>query len=92
MPPGDRSREYEAMQFCLAPREYGIQGHYIMVGLSTLSGPHMRLRDVMLIQPDFHREPTSLLHSWHEPRFQAPSSSDAMDTPRPTCKIWLFLY
>ena len=41
-------REYEALQFCLSPGEVGTQGHFLMVGLSTLPGAHMRLRDVLL--------------------------------------------
>jgi len=52
-PPGMVSREYEAMQFCLSPGEPGTQGCYLLIGLSTLSGAHMRLRDVLLYQPDF---------------------------------------
>ena len=56
--------------------------HYLLVGLSALSGPHMRLRDVMLFQQKFLRESMPLIHPWHEPPFQAPSASDAMDTPR----------
>ena len=66
----------------MSPGEPGTQGHYLPVGLSTLSGPHMRLRDVMLFQPDFLHECTPLIHPWHEPPFQAPSTSDTLDTPR----------
>ncbi len=47
-PIGIVPREYEVLQFCLSPGEPGTQGHYLMVGLSTLSGAHMRLRDVQL--------------------------------------------
>jgi hypothetical protein len=59
--------EYEALQFCLSPREPRTQGHYLRVGLATLSGAHMRLRDVLLFQPDFLQEATPLVHPWHEP-------------------------
>ena len=52
-PPGIVPREYEALQFCLSPGEPSTHGHYLLVGLSTLSGPHMRLRDVLLSQPNF---------------------------------------
>ena len=45
--------EYEAVQFCLSLAEPGTQGLYFLVGMSTLSGAHMRLRDVLLFQPDF---------------------------------------
>jgi hypothetical protein len=47
-PPGIVPREYEALQFCMAPRDFGTHGHYLMVGIFTFSGPHMRLRDVLL--------------------------------------------
>ena len=66
----------------LSPKECGIEGHYLLVSLSTLSGPHMHLRDVILFQLDFHQEPTPLVHPWHEPPFHAPYASDAMDSPR----------
>ena len=46
-------REYEALQFSLALGESGTLGHYLLVGMSTLSGANMRLRDVLLFQPDF---------------------------------------
>ena len=46
-------REYEALLFCLSPREHGTPGHYLLVGMSTLSGAYMRLHDVLLFQPDF---------------------------------------
>ncbi len=52
-PIGIVPREYEALQFCLSLGEPGTTGHYLLVGISTLSGAHMRLRDVMLFQPDF---------------------------------------
>ena len=47
-PIGIVPREYEALQFCLSPREPRTTGHYLLVGLSTLSGAHMRLRDVLI--------------------------------------------
>ena len=47
-PIGIVPREYEALQFCLSPGEPGTQGHYLLVGLSTLSGAHMRLRGALL--------------------------------------------
>jgi len=81
MPPGIVPREYEALQFCMSPGEPGTQGHYLLVGLFILSGPHMRLRDVLLFQPDFLQESMPLIHSWHEPPFQAHSKSDNLDTP-----------
>ncbi len=53
-----------------------------MVGLSTLSGAHMRLCDVLLFQPDFLQEATPMVSPWHAPPFLAPSTSDVLDTPR----------
>ena len=77
-PIGIVPREYEALQFCLSPGEPGTHGHYLLVGMSTLPGAHMRLRDVLLFQPDSLQEPTPLIHPWHEPTFLAPTSSDVM--------------
>ncbi len=48
-PLGIVPRKYEALLFYLEPRESGTRGHYFLVSLSTLSGPHMRLRDVLLL-------------------------------------------
>ena len=50
-----------------------------MVGLSTLSGTHMCIIDVLLHQPDSLQESPSLVLSLHEPPFLAPSTSDAME-------------
>ncbi len=41
-PIGIVPREYEALQFCLSPGDPGMQGHYLIVGLLTLSGAHLR--------------------------------------------------
>jgi hypothetical protein len=81
-PPGIVPREYEALQFCPSPGETCTKSPYLLVGMSTLSGPHMRLRDVMVFQPDFLHESMRLISPWHDPPFQAPSASDAMDTHR----------
>ncbi len=71
-PQGSVPREYEALQFCLSPGEHGTQGHYLLVGLSTLSGLHMRLRDVLLFQLDFIQESMPNVHPWHEPPYKLP--------------------
>ena len=52
-PPGIVPREYEALQICLSPGEPGTLSHYLLVGLSPLSGAHVRLRGVLIFQPDF---------------------------------------
>ena len=68
-PPGNVPREYEALQLCLALGEPGTRGHYPLIGFFTLSGPHKRLRDTILIHPDFLQEAMPLVNPWHEPPF-----------------------
>ncbi len=80
-PIGIVPRDYEALQLCLSSGEPGTQGHYLMVGLSILSGAHMRLRDVLLLKLDVLQEATPRVQQWHEPPFFSPFVADAMDTP-----------
>ena len=47
-PTGNVPHEYEALQLCMSPGELSTQDHYLLVGLSTLSEPHMRLRGVRM--------------------------------------------
>ncbi len=49
--PEDAEEEYASMRFCLAPGELGI-GSYLLLGLSPGNSPHMRLRDILLVQTD----------------------------------------
>ena len=42
----------------------------------------MRLRYVLLFQPDFLQEATPMVLPWHEPPFLASSTSDVKETPR----------
>ena len=51
-PPGNVPHEYEELLLRMALGELGTLGHYLMVGLSTLSGTQMRLKDVLLHQPN----------------------------------------
>ena len=81
-PPGNVLREYEALRFCLVSGEPGTQGHYLMVGLSTSSGTHMRLWNVLLYQPDFVHETMPLTLPWFEPPYLAPTASDVLETPQ----------
>jgi hypothetical protein len=60
-PIGTVPREYKALQFCLSPGEPGTPGHYLLVGMPTLSGTHMRLQDVLFFQLDFLEEATPLV-------------------------------
>ncbi len=42
----------------------------------------MRLRDVLLYQPDFVHEAMPLTLPWFEPPYLAPTASNVMETPR----------
>jgi len=54
----DAEDEYAALHFCLVPGELGI-GSYLLLGLDPGSIPHMRLRDIMLVQPDSSQDSTA---------------------------------
>ena len=43
--------EYASLKICMAPREPGTLGAYLLLGLSPGSRYHMCLRDILLIQP-----------------------------------------
>ena len=58
------------MRFCLSPWELGI-GSYLLLGLSQGSIPHMRLRDILLVQPDSPQDSTSGPQAWYPPPFLA---------------------
>ena len=60
--------EYAAMHFCLAPGELGI-GSYLLLGLDPGSIPHMRLRDILLVQPDSFQDSTTGPQAWYPPPF-----------------------
>jgi hypothetical protein len=79
-PPGNVSREYEVLRFCLTLGEPGTYGHYLLMGLSTSSGTHMRLRVVILYQPDLVHETMPLTLPWFEPPYLAPTVSDVVET------------
>ncbi len=82
LPPGLVASAYEALQFCLVPGEPGTHGDYLPVGLQFTSETHMRLRDVLLAQPDFAHESPVTPPPWYEPPFLAPSARDVLETPR----------
>ena len=44
---------YETLRFFLSPGDQGTQGLHLLVGLLVSSEVHMRLRDVLLCQPDY---------------------------------------
>jgi len=56
--PKDVEDEYSSLRVCLAPGELGI-GSYLLLGLSPGSIPHMRLREILLIQPDSSQNSTA---------------------------------
>jgi hypothetical protein len=62
--------EYAAMHFCLAPGELGI-GSYLLLGLDPGSISHMRLRDILLVQPDSFQDSTAGPQAWYPPPFLA---------------------
>ena len=51
-PPDLEEKEYAALQFCMATGEPGTPWAYLLLGLSPGSRYHMRLRDILLVQPD----------------------------------------
>ena len=67
--PEDVDSEYAAIAFCVALGEQG-GGAYLLLGLSPGSLPHMKLRDILLAQPDSSQDTTagpslgSLRHFW----------------------------
>jgi hypothetical protein len=72
--PEDVEDEYSSLRFYLAPVEEGI-GSYHLMGLTLGSIPHMRLRDILLVQPDSSQDST------FAPR---PSSTHPISRPTPT--------
>jgi hypothetical protein len=62
--------EYAAMHFCLAPGELGI-GSYLLLGLDPSSISRMRLRDILLVQPDSFQDSTAGPQAWYPPPFLA---------------------
>ena len=63
-PEEDVDDEYSSLLFCLAPGEQG-GGSYLLLGLSPGSLPHMRLRDILLAQPDSALDSTYGHQPWH---------------------------
>ena len=51
LPPYPRPSAYETLQLCFAPGGPGTHAYYLLVGLQTTSGTHMRLRDFHFTQP-----------------------------------------
>ena len=47
----------------------------------NLIGTHMRLRDVLLSQPDFVQESPLTSLPWYEPPFLTPSAPNVLETP-----------
>ncbi len=81
-PPGLVTKEYELLQLVTAKGEAGTHGSYLLVGLSTLSHTHLRLRDVLLSQPELFAEPQYTTLPWLAPPFQTPTIPENLETPR----------
>jgi hypothetical protein len=62
--------EYAGLRFCLAPSETG-NGGYLLLGLSPASGTHMRLKDILLSQPDAAEDSTYGPTPWDPPPYLA---------------------
>jgi hypothetical protein len=80
--PGLVPSTYDDIKFCLTPREPGTNGHYLLVGLQAGKGAHMRLRDILLSQPDFAQESPVIHFPWFEPPFIPPTTSLDLETHR----------
>ena len=81
-PPSIVAREYEALQFILSPGELGTQGRYLLEGLLSSSLAHMRLKDVLLHQPDAPQDSMQMPLPRYAPPYLTPTSADVIDTPR----------
>ncbi len=65
---------YESLRFFLSPGDPGTQGLHLLVGLQVSSDVHMRLRDVLLCQPDYLSDNPGLFSPWLEPPYSTPPS------------------
>ena len=81
-PPGIVTREYNSLQFVTSKGEPGTQGNYLLVGLSTLSQTHLRLRDILLSHPKVVHETSIQTLPWLAPPFLTPTTLDVIETPR----------
>ena len=81
---------YETLRFFLSPGDQGTQGLHLLVGLLVSSEVHMRLRDVLLCQPDHLSDSQGLFSPWLEPPYAAPSIPPVVGTPpqqRTACEV-----
>ena len=60
--------EYAGLRLCLAPSESG-NGGYLLLGLSPSRGTRMRLRDILLSQPNAAHDFTSSPTPWYPPPY-----------------------
>jgi hypothetical protein len=63
---------YESLRFFLSPGDPGTHGLHLLVGLQVYYAVHMRLRDVLLCQPDYLYDSPGPISPWLEPLFAAP--------------------
>ena len=81
-PPGLVAKEYDLLQFVTAKGEASTHGGYLLIGMSTRSLTHLRLRDILLSQPGIFAEPQHTTLPWLAPPFLTPTTSDVIETPR----------
>ena len=72
---------YEALLFFLSPGDPGTQGLHLLVGLHIRSEVHMKLRDVLLCQPDYLYDNQGAISPWLEPPYADPFAPSGMGAP-----------
>jgi hypothetical protein len=93
----DAKDEYAALHFCLAPGELGI-GSYLLLGLSQGRIPHMRLRDILMVQQDSLQDSTAGPRAWYPPPFLASpnqatcTGTEEVSTTREVAALLKFIY
>ncbi len=80
-PPDLVKPSYERLRLFLSPGDSGTQGLHLLVGFQVSSEVHMRLRDVLLCQPDFIADNLGHITPWLEPPFAAPTAPQGMGVP-----------
>ncbi len=79
--PEDLKEQYDSLRFFLFPGDSGTQGLRLLVGLHVPSEVHMRLRDILLCQPDYTPENPVTTSPWLEPAFAAPYAPSGPGAP-----------
>ena len=80
-PPDQVKPSYETLRFFLSPGDPGTSGLHLLVGLHIRSEVHMKLRDILLCQPDYLYEGPRAISPWLEPPYAAPSAQPGLGAP-----------